>query len=345
MAKKSNNGAPSVLAFERKLDCSDGLFSAGQWKDKDADSWPALELREKAVRGTMSHRLSDNPKDVAKLETDAAKPNPQTIDIASLPDATDTLRLRFTLKILPGVGKPSACNSPDFQVKLDQVIKKYRESNGFKVLASRYANNLANGRFLWRNRLGAEKIEVKVRQLKNGTAEQPWTFNALDFDLKNFSDAAQVQELGALIQRGLQGEEFVLLEVVAHARMGQGQEVYPSQELVTERIKGKKNKVLYSVGKAAAMHSQKIGNALRTIDDWYPVSAGEQAMGPISVEPYGSVTSMGKVFRAPRNHDFYSLLDSWILKDKLPSIEDQHFVMATFVRGGVFGGGKAEKNA
>ena len=35
--------------------------------------------------------------------------------------------------------------------------------------------------------------------------------------------------------------------------------------------------------------------------------------------------------------DFYNLLDAWILKDKAPALEQQHFVVATLVRGGVFG--------
>lgn len=55
----------------------------------------------------------------------------------------------------------------------------------------------------------------------------------------------------------------------------------------------KKSKVLYQIDGIAALHSQKVGNALRTIDDWYP-DATELALGPIAVEPYGSVTSRVK---------------------------------------------------
>ena len=82
------------------------------------------------------------------------------------------------------------------------------------------------------------------------------------------------------------------------------------------------------------MHSQKIGNAIRTIDTWYE----EDAQFPISVEPYGSVTSMGTAFRQPTNKkDFYRLFDNWVLKDELPELDQQHFVIATLIRGGVFG--------
>ena len=62
-------------------------------------------------------------------------------------------------------------------------------------------------------------------------------------------------------------------------------------------------------------------------------------LGPIAVEPYGSVTNQGKAYRQPKaKADFYSLLDGWVLKDTPPkNPDDKHFVMAILVRGGVFG--------
>jgi CRISPR-associated protein Csy3 len=85
----------------------------------------------------------------------------------------------------------------------------------------------------------------------------------------------------------------------------------------------------------AAIHSQKIGNALRSIDTWYPEA---ESNGPIAIEPYGSVTTQGKAYRQPKQKlDFYTLLDRWLLKDETPAIEQQHYVIATLIRGGVFG--------
>jgi CRISPR-associated protein Csy3 len=56
------------------------------------------------------------------------------------------------------------------------------------------------------------------------------------------------------------------------------------------------------------------------------------------VEPYGSVTTLGKACRRPNDKlDFYNLLDGWLLRDKVPAPEQQHFVMAILIRGGVFG--------
>lgn len=35
--------------------------------------------------------------------------------------------------------------------------------------------------------------------------------------------------------------------------------------------------------------------------------------------------------------DFYTLLDNWVTKGKVPEVEQQHYVMAILIRGGVFG--------
>jgi len=330
----------SVLAFERKLDPSDALFSAGKWDEQGSGAqWSVIGIRPKSVRGTISNRLKTKDQDPAKLDASIQNPNLQTVDVATLPNDADTLRARFTLKVLGGAGTPSACNNADYQQKLMTTVAGYVESNGFAELAQRYAYNIANGRFLWRNRLGAEQVVVQVNHIKNGAVQQTWSFDALDFSLRDFtvpSDAdTAFNAFSQVIEQGLASKTYTLLEVVAYARVGDGQEVYPSQELILDKTKGDKSKTLYDINNVAAMHSQKIGNALRTIDTWYEDIDG---IGPIAVEPYGSVTSRGKAYRQPKqNKDFYKLFDKWIEKDIVPEMGDQHFVLATLIRGGVFG--------
>lgn len=343
MAKKDD--APktaSVLAFERKLDPSDALFYAGDWTTRgDSENWPAVEVREKSVRGTISNRLKAKDQDPAKLDAAIENPNLQTVDVAALPHEADTLMARFTLRVLGGAGKPSACNSADYEARLKNAVSAYVTEHGFETLAARYAQNIANGRFLWRNRLVAEELEVRVRQRVKGTVENEWTFDGLAFDLRGFEAEPQAKtalnELTAQIAAGLAGDHYVLLEIVAFARVGAGQEVFPSQELILDRGRGDKSKTLYAVDNVAGMHSQKIGNALRTVDTWYPNADGND-LGPIAVEPYGSVTTQGTAYRQPKEKaDFYTLLDNWMLKDQKPDPAQQHFVMATLIRGGVFG--------
>jgi len=330
----------SVLAFERKLDPSDALLFAGDWAARDgAAKWEAVTIREKSVRGTISNRRKTSGQDPAKLDADIQNPNLQTVDVAALPAAADTLKVQFSLRVLSGTGAPSACNDAAYRVKLLSTVGGYIQANGFAELARRYAANLASGRFLWRNRIGAEQVEVRVAHLKNGQAISSWTFDALAHSLHDLAAPAHesqaLSELAGVVGAGLAGQSHVLLQVTAFVRIGAGQEVFPSQELILDKAASKKSKTLYDVGGVAAIHSQKIGNALRTVDTWYP---GAAENGPIAVEPYGSVTTQGRAWRQPKEkQDFYSLLDGWVVKDKVPEVEQQHFVIATLIRGGVFG--------
>jgi CRISPR-associated protein Csy3 len=329
-----------VLAFERKLSNSDALMFAGQWQHRtESDNWAAIDIQEKSVRGTISNRLKATiANDPAKLDAEIQKANLQTVDVATLPHDCDTLKLSFTLRILGNLAEPSACNNPDYQTALTNKINGYIKDHGFAELAQRYAENIANARFLWRNRLDVDEIEVCVTSENNA---EPWRFNAYDFNLRQFGDNNDhLKKLASLIQQGLESDTYTFMTITAFAKIGNGQEVFPSQELVlgSGGKKGEKSKQLYRVntnGKMiAAMHSQKIGNALRTIDTWHPQA---HEVGPIAVEPYGSVTNRGIAYRQPKN-DFYSLLDGWVLKDKPLSKEDQHYVIACLIRGGVFGG-------
>ncbi len=333
----------SVLAFERKLDPSDAVFHAGRWDDRaQSHAWPPVAIRAKSVRGTISNRLkAKEQQDPAKLDAAIEKPNLQTVDVAALPAGADTLKVQFTLRVLGGAGTPSACNSAAYQAKLLATVRGYRQQHGFGELARRYAANLANGRFLWRNRAGAEQVDVVVEQMQGGQAANTWSFDALALNTRTVDatdSAAQAESLEALgqaIAQGLAGSAHVLLRVTAFVRQGQGQEVFPSQELILDKDSARKSKTLYHVDGVAAIHSQKVGNAIRTIDTWYE---GAEALGPIAVEPYGSVTTQGKAYRQPKQKlDFYTLLDNWLLKDQVPPLEQQHFVMAVLIRGGVFG--------
>lgn len=331
----------SVLAFERKLDPSDALLFSGAWHARDdEDAWKAVGVREKSVRGTISNRLKTKNQDPAKLDAAIENPNPQTVDVAALPASADTLKVTFTLRVLGGMGQPSACNNAEYMAKLRDTVQGYVTDVGFSELARRYAHNLANGCFLWRNRVGAEQVSVQIQHMVQGSAAKTWVFDALALSVRDFDDSGiesnvALHELGALIAKGLAGTSHVLLQVTAFARLGAGQEVYPSQELILDKGNSGKSKTLYTVNNVAGIHSQKLGNALRTIDTWHP-EVGK--LGPIAVEPYGSVTTLGKACRRPSDKlDFYHLLDGWLLEDKVPAPEQQHFVMAILIRGGVFG--------
>ncbi|CCG88215.1 type I-F CRISPR-associated protein Csy3 [Erwinia piriflorinigrans] len=330
MAKSAIKTA-SVLAFERKLSNSDAIMLAGKWQDKQ--NWTPIKIQEKAVRGTISNRLKNAiASDPLKLDAEIQKPNLQKVDVAALPYNCDSLKVCFTLRVLGDLATPAVCNDRAYQAALAAVIDGYIAQHGFSTLAARYAENIANGRFLWRNRLGAGRVAVQVT-----SGEKRWKFDGHNYSLLAFSQPqGDLLELAQAIEQGLSGNSFALFNVEAQVYLGNGQEVFPSQELVLDG-NSKKSKLLYQIDDTAAIHSQKIGNALRTIDSWYP-DADELDVGPISVEPYGSVTSRGIAYRQPiKKMDFYTLLDNWVTKDKQPDMEQQHYVMAILIRGGVFG--------
>ena len=333
---------PSVLAFEGKIVCSDALMYEGSHElQEDPKSWKPIRLQTKTVRATMAQKV----KDTELTDENLSKPQPLTVDAAALGHDQDTLRLVFTLKLLGGLGCPVMCSSLDYRAQLMERVHSCLGSQTLGALARRYAMNIANGRFLFRNRTAAERVEIRVRARAPLSSEaKEFVFaDALDLPLKTFvweHEPQGLSDLTDVIRQGLEGEatDSVMLEIEALARIGHAQTVYPSQEFVQatgtgRRKDGEKSKVLYSINEQAAMHSQKIGNALRTIDDYYP---DHERFGPIAVEPYGAVTTMGTAFRKDRKCNFYSLLDDFVHGRELRD-DDLQFLLAVLIRGGVFG--------
>ncbi|OCG62544.1 type I-F CRISPR-associated protein Csy3 [Gilliamella sp. Fer4-1] len=322
----------SVLAFERSFDISDAIFA--QQDPKDSNKLSSVVVTEKSVRGTISNRLKNAvANDPTKLDAEIQKPNLQTVDVAALDADKETLVIKWSCKVLPFLGKPSVCNEIEYQEALEKTTQDYIQTQGLTALAKRYAINILNGRWLWRNRMAAEQISLSItrkddkKSMIDVNDVKQYQLNSFDYDDKSVNDLAK------LIEAGLSGKEFVIFNVEAKLKMGLGQEVYPSQELILDTGKTK-SKVLYEKNKQAAMHSQKVSNAIRTIDTWYD----DNAQFPIAIEPYGSVTSMGHAFRQPKQKlDFYTLFDNWVLKGEKPTLEQQHYVIAVLIRGGVFG--------
>jgi len=332
--KKSKENTPSVLAFEKKLVPSDGFMYGTMWENRYKSVKP-LKLIEKSVRGVMSNRL----KTTQDADEETKKANLQRVDNCALEADQDTLKLNFTLKILSGVEYPSACDNKLFNESYLEVVKQYIQEEKFTELAKRYATNIANARFLWRNRVGVEKLEVHIKI--SGEENIEWTFDESDnIKINDFDSSNQkINELTEKIAQTLSGDtEYLLLDITAFAKVGKAQDVYPSEEMVLDKSnsKEKKSKILYQVNNQAAMHSQKIGNALRTIDTWYPDYI-ENNQRAIAIETYGSVTNLGVAYRKDRKVNFYTLFDKFSRAEPLENKEDEHFVMAVLVRGGVFG--------
>lgn len=336
----SNITLPSMLAFERKLETSDALMFSGNWGDKAQPNiieavnpsdktkhekvtvWQPIKIIPRLNRSTQSAQgISDDKK---------IMPNPVAAsnDDANLPLEHDTLKVSFTLRIIGNLGLPFACNSPEFEAAITNKVNEFKQSDMLDELAKRYAYNIANGRFLWRNRVGAEDITIVA---KVSGSDKSLTFNAYDYSLTNFDNKdSNIQALSQAIKDGLAiDDNYVLISVDAYVKLGSGQHVFPSQEMNM----GEKRKVLFKIKDQAAMHNVKIGNAIRTVDNWY----SDDAEFPIAAEPYGSVTQRGQAYRKSKN-DLYSLMVDWV-NDKDLTPEDKAYVTSNLIRGGVFSKG------
>ena len=326
---------PGMLAFSRKLEVSDGVMASTSWSDRTSRSTPIIVV-DKRLRGTLSSRSNAAEADTTKINFDPKNANPQWVDYAALKAADDTLAVSFTMRVLGKVGVPTGCGSFEFRQNVIKTVEAYKEEFKFHELARRYVINLANGRFLWRNGVGSPNCEVHVQTDHDGVTS---VFDAHAFSVFNFEvplDAqVEIDRLTDLVSQALCDGRSLLLKVTAFVRMGTGQEVFPSQEMIMEKKSGDKSRTLYVVDGAAGMHSQKLSNAIRTIDDWH---ASAKDVGPIAIEPFGSVTTMAQAFRLPQQKvDFYNLFDNWIVEGEVPTIDQKHYVMAILIRGGVFG--------
>ena len=184
----NNLTTASVLAFERNLDISDAFLSQTNSENTVNPVVTPIIVNEKSVRGTISNRLKNAiANDPAKLDAEIEKPNLQKVDVAALDADNDTLIVKWSLKLLPFNGEPNVCNNPEYKERLMQVVNEYVTTHGLGELARRYAVNIANARWLWRNRLGAESIDVEVTYA-NGQGRTTLNFeNSHEMSLNDFS--------------------------------------------------------------------------------------------------------------------------------------------------------------
>lgn len=330
---------PSMLAFDRKLETSDALMFSGKWEDQegieDQENWVKIPITKRYNRSTQSaHGIKAEKK---------AKPNPASSgsDDANLPKDHDTLKVSFSVRIVGNLGQPFGCNDPKFSKAIKEKTDKFKDGPGMTELALRYAYNLANGRFLWRNRVGAEKIKIVVNYIvkKDDEKDEPQRlcFNPYKFSLSGFDDESRgdkdLQTLASTIRKALTDDEqsHVLLEVDAFVKLGSLQHVFPSQKMNVD----KKDKELFELEGCAAMHNVKIGNAIRTIDTWY--REYETQCHPIAIEPFGAVTQIGRAFREKQD-DLYTLMLEWVYSSDELDQDKQMFIVGNLIRGGVFSG-------
>ncbi|AUR91493.1 CRISPR-associated protein [Vibrio phage 1.161.O._10N.261.48.C5] len=298
---------PTTLAYSKKILNSNALMFA-----KTEQGLQPINVATKGILGTQSYYGADD-------KNKAADANLQKVDFAELPLDSDTLVVKYNVKFLGDIF--TAEMSGDETVP--QQIADKVEGVDYHTLAYRYVYNIASGRTLWRNRVGADEVTTTVK-----VGEEEFIFDSFDLPMNDWDDNDCITYLADKVAQVFANGSFVMLEVEHEVVLGAGMPVYPSEEFVEDTSKTKKSKTLFDINGQAAMHDVKIGNAIRTIDDWY-----EDSLKPIAVEPFGSVPKMGQAHRA-KVGGFFKLLEG-----KSPLNDNEKlFVTSVLIRGGVFGG-------
>jgi CRISPR-associated protein Csy3 len=346
MAKRANStGLPSHLTYARSINPTSAVFYALQ----DGVREPIRVISQTTLG------VSADPMDSAKMaERDYASGNPQRVEIASLPPECDTLEIAFNVSITPSSHAPHACDIPAFRRLMIDYTRSFGAAGGYDELARRYAVNIANGRWAWRNRSLATDFTVEVALGRDRT---PITFDAFAFDLGTLAvpDGAEadIQRIAAHIAAGLKGPRLSILKVRGRLTMAAGSNVWPSQEFTEKAGATDVGKVLFKLpmnghGEGTGYHEQKIGAALRMIDTWHKGLEDVPAGKPLCANPYGQDRDAYLVVRdigAEGSPDFYTLLKKHVAEGKTGMTDDDYFVVANLIRGGVFpDGGKRRDN-
>lgn len=328
MAKASK--LPSNLAFTGTFSVTTGVMSGA---DADGNVIGPVEVQEKTIRGTLSN--AKQAKDVNN-QTKLEHANIQRVDTAELPVGADHLLVEYSLKVTPNLWRPASCNEKAFRDNLDTYVRTFTEKGGMKTLARLYVEQMLSDEWLWRNKdalsiqitatgraRGIDDIVVK-RDVLDGTGD------SIDPLVDLVADVMENQRRVAFIRL----KALVELERLA--------EVYPSQEFVDgESGQGSKSKTLFVINtkdnkRQAAMHSQKLGNALRRIDNWHGDASGRT----IAVEMYGVDQERHAAYRKKDNsfYDYLRDLPGLIASLEEEGVSDEHlYFTACLVRGGVFG--------
>lgn len=356
---------PGVLAFQRGFLITDAEFF--NEINGDYEAYPVNVVRH-GIRGTQNVNKEGSKEglgDTVVSSDSNLRPvsNVQQTDSAKLDSQADALIARFSLRFLDLEWALCACAPSKvdtdeevaaLRTSIKQFIEQAKHSSGLDEVASRLARNIANGRWLGRNRLLANKITVTVNDPHGEIA----CFESLQITLKSFCDYSDAEKAVAqIIANGLKGQEDAALTVVARVEFGVhgAIEVFPSQNYIAKpkndkRLKGFARS-LYRLGQPeqskpeegprimgrAAIRDQKISNALRTIDTWYP---GFSEHGrPIPVEPNGANLDTQCFFR-PKEKNGVSAFNLMLRLNQIdPSSENGMFLIACLIRGGVYSEG------
>ncbi len=303
--------------------------------------------------------------------------NPQITETAKTDATAEGLHVGFSLRLMPLHKLLTACDQPQVAQDIGAFLEAAKGSEELMELCRRYARRIFTGSFFWRNLHLAQTLGITATQGSQTVrveGEQPFALAERGF--ADYTDA-ETTLAGWMRKAFLMADGAAPIDIDARLHFGTtgAFEVYPSQVYVGNKPTGfarplyKLNPISASqLGRLerelerqkkeadpdslyfndtllmgqAAIRDQKIGNALRTIDTWY--ASGDPR--PIAVEPNGASLTDNTFYR-----DVASGNSFFDLRPRLPELTqalhplgsneplspEALFVLAVFIRGGVFG--------
>lgn len=341
---------PPVLGIQRALVITDAkmksLFDDGTTKD--------ILVFEHGIVGTQNVNtmkgLSNSPVNLQRLES------------AKLDSEASKMLVSFEIRGSDIKNLISVCSdgkekgrSVATRKALHEFIEKSKKDGAFELLSQRYARNILNGRWLWRNKNYAVSVSIKVtkKDLVKNQDEVLANVSAFDIPTQHFDNVIdEERKIAESIANNLSGEEFSTLHVDAIVDFGtrSSVEVYPSQNycdkgdskngigrslfklpLADSSLRNSMGSGFKVVGRAA-LRDQKVGNAIRTIDDWYDDYVNTSTIIP--VEPLGASKEINSLMRIKSDNGFK-------IFEKMDEVEslskEALFLLALLIRGGVYG--------
>lgn len=342
---------PSVLSFQRGMMISDGMmynyFGEGKPTSKE------IFVVRHGVRGTQNVG-GNKEKDVY---------NPQITETAKTEPDAQGLVIRYSIGFLPLHHLLSSTSEESFNDHCKDFVNKFVDSKELLEVSMRYARNILNGRWFYRNTELEISRKIKVTFL--GSEIEPIVVNSetsLQFANGYTEDERKLGKEICKCFKGISRMRFLVEGIIDFGFKG-ALEVFPSQNYVHAQNKpkgfarplykvgiiesrelndilkedkpGKFNADMITIG-YAALRDQKIGNALRTIDTWY--ENGDD-VNPIPIEPNGASLKDNKYYRKNKNSAFklFRRIDELNPGENGELNKDAMFVLASMVRGGVLG--------
>lgn len=350
---------PGVLSLTRRINVTDALFYSLHANGHEEK----LIVKRGGLRGTqnINKKLDGERHEVSNVQlTDSAKSDSQAVGVV-VRTSLRFLPLRQGLNSCATSKKDPAELLADFKNSLtsflDRSIGSGNTSTGLQEVANRYARNIANGGWLWRNRQFSSKVKIEVT-----CDQEKFEFDALKIPMNSFENYSESEiKVGKYIADSLAGNGDHTIKVKATLDFGDGLnanvEVYPSQNYLGGSKPKGFARSLYAVDIGttsfgnddkdasmdfdairvigqAALRDTKIANALRTFDTWFP-KFKEHGL-PIAVEPSGANLNAQCLFR---NGETSSFAYARRLNTLSPDSEEGMFMIAALVRGGVYSEG------